>query len=35
MGTDEPFGTAVRGLKNHFEVFHDEQHPSHITLPTL
>ncbi|MFF5076258.1 CocE/NonD family hydrolase [Actinoplanes sp. NPDC000266] len=35
MGTDEPFGTAVEGRANHFEVFHDEAHPSHITLPTL
>jgi putative CocE/NonD family hydrolase len=35
LGTAEPFGTATAGRPCRFEVFHDPDHPSHITLPVL
>ncbi|GAA3609873.1 CocE/NonD family hydrolase [Nonomuraea rosea] len=34
-GTGEPVGRAVRTRATRFEIFHDAEHPSSVTLPVL
>jgi putative CocE/NonD family hydrolase len=35
FGTAEPFGTATRGVRCQFEVYHDSRHPACVMLPVL
>jgi len=35
MGTDEPFAAATEGRRNRFEVFHDAERPSSVTVSVL
>jgi uncharacterized protein len=35
FGTAEPFGTATRAVRCHFEIYHDSRHPTCVMLPVL
>ena len=35
FGTGEPLGSAARGARCRFEIFHDADHPSRVRLPLL
>jgi len=34
-GTEEPIADAVATVRNHYEILHDADHPSHVVLPVL
>ncbi|HEX3783546.1 MAG TPA: CocE/NonD family hydrolase [Pseudonocardiaceae bacterium] len=34
-GTEEPIADAVTTVRNHYEILHDADHPSHLVLPVL